>query len=63
MNEDNWSINFDWNQKWKDFNSMQLFLVTDENVLIDNIENRMEKSNFNVDLATEMLNQIGIKQN
>lgn len=63
MNEDDWSINFEWKQEWYGFNPKHLFFVTDENVLIDNIEKRMKESNFNVDLATEMLSQIGIKQN
>ena len=61
--EDTWSVNSEWKQEWNDFNSKHIFLVTDENVLIDNIEASMEKSNFNVDLAIEMLNQIGVKQN
>lgn len=62
MNKDDWSINFEWKQGYG-FNPTHLFFVTDENVLIDNIEKRMKESNFNVDLATEMLRQIGIKQN
>jgi len=63
MNKDDWNINFEWKQEWNNFNPKHLVFVTNENVLIDNIEKRMKESNFNVDLATEMLSQIGIKQN
>ena len=56
-----WTVNISFNQKWTNFEAQDLFFVTDENILIDNIENRLKESNYDVELANEMLDQIGIK--
>lgn len=61
MKKYTWNVNSQWKQDWDNFNSKNLIFVTDENVLIDNIEKRMENSDFNTDLAVEMLDQIGVK--
>ena len=59
--KDVWNINFEWKQEWNNFDPNHLIFVTDENVLLDNIEKRIKESDYNVDLANEMLQQIGIK--
>jgi len=56
-----WNINFERKQEWNNFDPNHLIFVTDENALLDNIEKRMKESDYNVDLANEMLSQIGIK--
>lgn len=67
MNEDNewkitssWTINVDWKGYWN--NSSQTFIiVSDENLLIDNIEEQFQKSEDKTSIAEEMLTSIGVK--
>ena len=56
-----WTVNISFNQKWSNFEAQDLFFVTDENILIDNIENRLKESNYDVELAKDMLSDLGVK--
>ena len=56
-----WTVNISFNQKWSNFESKEIFFVTDENILIDNIETRLKESNYDVELAKDMLRDLGVK--
>jgi hypothetical protein len=61
MNQDDWNLYCQWKQGWNNFNSDHLFFVTDENLLLDNIEKQLKASNYEVELAKSMLTNIGVK--
>lgn len=67
MNEDNewritssWTINVDWKGYWSS-SSQTFIIVSDENSLIDNIEEQFQKSEDKTSIAEEMLTSIGVK--
>jgi hypothetical protein len=62
MNED-WNskpISFGWDRSWT-ARVTHCIIVTDENVLLDNIEKQFEAAEDQTSIAREMLSAIGVK--
>jgi hypothetical protein len=60
MSKDFWPIYVEWKQEWNQLQFENLIFVTDENLLIENIEEKISESN-DMNIAKDMLSNIGVK--